>query len=97
MKIETFNRWHLFAWIPAILAGLYFQSRYPPLLILIFAIIAMLSVIFSQSDVGLTKPQILFAGFGIVVSMAMPLFFSKMPILSFSWSFYLLAGASALL
>ena len=84
-------------WIPFVLGGLYFQSKYPSALIIAVSVFIVFNIVAKKRIDRPKAPVILFFSVGTFVAMFMPALFSKMPILSFSWSFYLLAGALALL
>ena len=83
--------------MPILLLGLYFQSRYPDFLTQYFVFITFLTILITSKIDHPSHFAILFVILGIVVAMAMPAFFSKMPLQSFSGSFYVLAGVASLI
>jgi O-antigen ligase len=99
MALATGISPRLLGYITALLVfpGLYFQALYPS--VFVYAVIAFTLgiVLILDSVEHLSFPAITFLVLAIIVAMGMPIFFSKMPVLSFSSGLYLLAGAAALL
>ena len=84
-------------WIFLALFGLYFQALYPPALVIAFIIGVFVTIIFVNR---IHKPDIWVASFvtaSIIISFVLPVFFSKMPMYSYSTSMYLLVGGMSLL
>ena len=97
MTLSGFRYFFLFILSTQVLLGLYFQSKYPLLLIVTYAIATIVSLLLLRQIHKPSVPVVIFVIFAVGVSMVMPGFFSKMPAVSFSSSFYVLAGAAALL
>ena len=85
------------AWVLQIYFGLYFQSHYPIWLTIFSAGTTVLLVVLSSEFDQPQITKIVWVGLAAVIAMAMPALFSRMPVQSYSWSFYLLAGGFALL
>lgn len=84
-------------WVFQVYLGLYFQSLYPNWLTQ-FAVISTIVLLGVVTEIDrLYRMTLVWVGVAGVVAMAMPTLFSQMPVLSYSWSFYLLAGAFAFL
>jgi O-antigen ligase len=84
------------AWCVLVVLCLFFQAKYPT-----FLVIGILSLIFvtiiGASDVQkTTQSQSIYVFLAVTVALVMPAIFSKMPIVSFSSSIYLLAGCIVL-
>ena len=89
---ETKSKITLFLLLLMIVVGLAFQSRYPTWHYIYLATVPLLVIFLTQSIEKIEWPKAVFLGLVIIVGLVMPVFFSKMPIMSLSWSYFLLVG-----